>query len=1110
MKVYQTFRTILVSIVILFFHNSIFSQKYKEMMNDNSFNFYDVVKEAESYFKTIDVTKKGSGYKQFMRWAVGNEYKYYPSGDRLAVDPEFVVKAYKKNLSSKQDQSSTIVLTNGWREIGPFAINNITGHYAAGMGRVEDFYVNPNNKQQIYSCSRSGGLWKTENEGATWYSLSTETLVASGVNSIAVNPSDFNHIYIALQNARNNYSYGIYESSNGGESFTETGFNPTNLGLGGLGSNFKIYTVKHHPTIEDFLVVGTSNGLYITLNNFSSWTKIVDSGQFIQVEFHPTNDAIFYAYNNSQRNLVYVYNSLNNDYSTTTINSNNNNLATIAVTENAPDYIYFASSSGIFRSTNSGLNFSFISNSFNNISNIGTDAFAVSSSNYQNLLIGGVDAANSTNGGLSFTKRTDWYLGSSLHGNGSLEENYFNSTAYVHADLRIAKSIDGLFYVGTDGCLAKSEDGGVTWQNLMQINAPPIRENYKLGISQSHNKVAISGSQDNGTSIKKPTEWVEAYGADGMEGIVLPLNPEYMIGSYQFGGRIRTLNAGTSNTIVTSNGTDGWWEAPLAYDPNDQFKIYDFRNGVYVSTDFGLNYNYVGTPSFLSSNPDNYWWQIRNAEIAQNNSDIIIVSRTSEIEKSTDGGISFTNIRNNLPNHMIQDIAINPNDDNDIIVVNASFTDNSEKVFRSINGGASWINITHNIGDIPVHTVVIDHTNNPKIYIGTEVGVYYMPLDGNNWVLYSPDLPNVAIEELEINYGANTLKAATWGRGLWEYDLVDRASYPSIESTSITDPVSLNSPLEESYQYVTSEIIYDGNLTDVKVIFSINNQSFDNSINMSNASGDVWVSDQAIPNSALSGDKVYFKVIATGANNDTSSTYKLMYKVSEFMYCSSVGLTGTTSDFINQVRLGDFVNDSDQNYYTLYDNLEPIELNVGETYELSVRLDYAFNLDNAAVWIDFNRNAIFDDTELITMSQYNNNISNGSFTVPDDVVYGQNLRMRVSNIYDNISDPCGNAYGEVEDYVIIVNNTLDIDNFDENDRTVSVYPNPSSSDIFLKSSENILKVELYDLRGRKIIQQNNLNKFETQFNVEHLKEAIYILNVYTKEKIIVKKIVKKN
>ena len=75
-------------------------------------------------------------------------------------------------------------------------------------------------------------------------------------------------------------------------------------------------------------------------------------------------------------------------------------------------------------------------------------------------------------------------------------------------------------------------------------------------------------------------------------------------------------------------------------------------------------------------------------------------------------------------------------------------------------------------------------------------------------------------------------------------------------------------------------------------------------------------------------------------------------------------------------------------------------------------------MDTAAAWIDFNRNAVFDDTELISMSQYNNNISVGSFTVPDDAVIGQNLRMRVSNIFNNVSDPCGNAFGEVEDYII--------------------------------------------------------------------------------------------
>ena len=1111
MKLKHLFKTILLFISIFFFQQTAYSQDYKDMMKNNTINFYDVVDEAESYFKTIDVYAKGSGYKQFMRWANSNEYKYYPSGDRLSIDPEFATKAYQKNSANKSTPLNRSNMFGGWREIGPFAIDNITGHYAAGMGRVEDFYVDPNNTQNIYICSRSGGLWKTENEGSTWSITSTEILLASGVNSIAVDPLNFNHVYVALQNANNNYSFGLYESLDGGTSFNETGFNPTSLGLGGLGSNFRIYTITHHPTITNLLLVGTSNGLYKTTNNFSTWTNVIDTGEIVQVEFHPTNASIIYAYNNLQKNLVYVSNNTGNTFSTTTISGNSNESATIAVTANASNDLYFASSSGIFKSTNSGSSFSFISNSFNNISTIGTDAFAVNSTNNQNLLIGGVDGANSTDGGVNFTKRTNWYLADPIHGTGTLEQNYFNSTAYVHADLRTAKSINGDFYVATDGCLAKSVDGGVTWQNLMQTNAPAIRENYKLGISQSNNNVAICGSQDNGTTIKNSTEWVEAYGADGMEGIILPLNPEYMIGSYQFGGRIRTLNAGTSNTIVTSNGTNGWWEAPLAYDPNDQFKIYDFRNGVYASTDFGLNYNYVGTPSFLSSNPNNYWWQIRNAEIAQNNSDIMVVSRASEIEKSTNGGVNFFDIKNNLPNHEIQDIAFNPTDDDDIIVVNASYQNNGQKVYRSTNGGASWSNITFNIGDIPVHTVVIDHTNNPNIYIGTEVGVYYMPLNGNNWILYNTGLPNVAVQELEINYGANIIKAVTWGRGLWEYDLVGRDIYPSIESTSITNPPTLNSPLEGRDQFVSSVINYSGTLTNVEVKYAINNQLLNNTISMTNTSGNLWISDQALPSSALVGDKVFFKVFATGSNTDTSDTYKFMYEVRDFSYCTSEGLSGTGSDYINQVGLGSFVNNSSQDYYTLYDTLEPIQLTLGETYQLSVSLNYAFEPDQAAAWIDFNRDAVFDTTELINMSGYTNNISTGNFTVPNDVVLGQTLRMRVSNIYNNTIAPCGNVSGEVEDYLITVNNsTFTVNEFNQNDKTVSIYPNPSTSEVFVKSSENISKIELFDIRGRKVIQQNNLNKLDTQFNIEHFDEAMYILNIYTKDRVIVKKLIKVN
>ena len=60
----------------------------KDLMNDNSINFYDVVNAGEAFFNSIDKGAKGSGYKPFMRWINANEYKYYPDGDRSAVDPD--------------------------------------------------------------------------------------------------------------------------------------------------------------------------------------------------------------------------------------------------------------------------------------------------------------------------------------------------------------------------------------------------------------------------------------------------------------------------------------------------------------------------------------------------------------------------------------------------------------------------------------------------------------------------------------------------------------------------------------------------------------------------------------------------------------------------------------------------------------------------------------------------------------------------------------------------------------------------------------------------------------------------------------------------------------
>lgn len=1083
------------------------AQKYKDMMEDYSINFYDVVKEAESYFKTINKDVKGSGYKNFMRWHSSNEYKYYPSGDRASVDHGFPERAYQKYLLNNKKNAKTTKLFGNWRELGPLAIGKITNNYTVGIGRIIDFHVNPDNTDVIYIGSRSGGLWKTTNGGDTWQSTGTEKLPATGVGSIAVDPTNFAHVYITCQNAINNYSYGIYESFDGGVTFNQARFNPENLGLGGLGSNFEIFDLKIHPTIDNLIFVGTSAGLYKTTNNFNSWTLIINSGSINQIETHPANVNIVYVYNLLEKNKIYRSIDRGDSFSTISINNNNNKEAIIATTIDAQNDLYFASESGIFKSTDSGRSFTLVANSISSLETVGADAFAVNSNNSNNMIIGSVDAANSLDGGLNFTQRTDWNLRQMANGSGSVQDNYFKSTAYVHADIRKAKSINGVFYAATDGCLAKSTDQGVTWSNLTKINTPGIRENYKLGLSQSDNDIVICGSQDNGTTIKNDNEWVEAHGADGMEGIVLPINPNYMIGSIQFGKRIRTLDRGENNTLVITNDVNGWWEAPLAYNPNDHFNIYDFRNGVYTSNDFGLNYTYVGAPQFLKANPDSYWDQIRNAEIAQNNPNIIIVSGKSEIEKSTNGE-TFVSIKNNLPNSEIEDIAINPNNDNDIFVVYASYQNDNKKVYRSENGGSSWYNISYNLGNIPTHTIVIDQTDNPYIYIGTEIGVYYKPLNGNTWVLYNNGLPNIAIEELEINHGANTIKAATWGRGLWEYDLVNRSTYPTIEKTSITNPPSFVDPKENTNQIVTSTINYEGQLSKVEVRYSVNDLLFNNSISMTNTTGNTWVADSSLPTS-ITGDKVYFKVFATGSYEDTSSTYKFMYEVRIKKYCEASGKSGTGGDYITQVKVGDFINNSGKNNYSLYNNLDTISFSKGNTYEVAVSLNIAFDLDNAAIWVDFNGDATFDDNELINMSKYENNTAKGTIVLPDNTLLNTNLRMRVSNIYNSDISPCGTAFGEVEDYIINVSDgTLSVNNFIENDRVTTVYPNPSKNYVYVKSDKMINKIEVFDLKGRKVIYKTNVNKLNTDVIVKYLDKSIYLLYVHTNDGIIVKKIIK--
>ena len=656
-----------------------------------------------------------------------------------------------------------------------------------------------------------------------------------------------------------------------------------------------------------------------------------------------------------------------------------------------------------------------------------------------------------------------------------------------------------MFWVNTDGLLAKSNDNGLTWEFF---EGQSIRENYCLGASQSNHYRTITGSQDNGTSIKNENNWIEFYGADGMEGIIHPLNDDWMIGSLQFGGKRRTKDGGYNQDGVNPDNFNGDWVTPLMYDPNDQMSIYTMTNILYRSDDFGSTWNTLGN-SFFGGN-------IQNAAIAENSS-AIAISNYNRLKISYDGGMTFTEVSQSLPNQFITDIAFDPKDDSTIIVTYGTYGNNNQKVYLSNNQGDTWQNITHNLGNMPIRTVVIDHTEDSTIYLGAEIGVYKKTMSEDSWELYNENLPNTTVMELEVVYGSNTLRGTTWGRGVWEYSLAGRENYPSIRTTSISNQPTDTQPKEGIDQFVSSTIDYDGNLNSVYVEWVT--QSGSEIIQMSNSSDNIWVSDSAIPNFEA-GTKVFFKVYAESSSGLLSETYKFMYEVRENVLCTP-SMNCDYNDGFQLFQLQDIDNSSGCEGYGDFTSLST-NLEQGNDYELTVTTGYGDQY--IKVWIDYNDDLDFTEDEVVINNYiiapgvaggvYTETIS---FTIPEDAVLGQHIMRAKANWAGDVPvDACvETTYGETEDYsVVIVESSLGIieNTFPENP---IIYPNPTNGNVSidLRKNYNNVIIKLNDILGRKIIEQSYNQGRVFNLNIKE-SPGVYFLTIVTENKRVVFRLIK--
>jgi photosystem II stability/assembly factor-like uncharacterized protein len=169
-----------------------------------------------------------------------------------------------------------VLNATSFRNIGPFRTSAWVTEIAVPETPARDHLYT------IYAATRTGGLWKTSNNGVTWDPISDSVEVAA-VGAVALAPSNPSIVWMGTgdqANARSSYSgKGIFKSTDAGKTWQSMGLPDTH----------HIARIVIHPTNPDLVYVAAmghlfsrneERGVFRTRNGGKTWDKVlyVDDG----------------------------------------------------------------------------------------------------------------------------------------------------------------------------------------------------------------------------------------------------------------------------------------------------------------------------------------------------------------------------------------------------------------------------------------------------------------------------------------------------------------------------------------------------------------------------------------------------------------------------------------------------------------------------------------------------------------------------------------------------------------------------------------------------------------------------------------------------------------
>lgn len=682
------------------------------------------------------------------------------------------------------------------RQIGP----------AIMSGRIIDLENHPTNDRIIYAGAAGGGVWKSNNGGASFQPIFDE--YPQSIGKIKLDPKDpDNVIWVGTGEiwTRNSVSVGdgLYKSIDGGVTWEKKGFDKSE----------RISSIEINPANTNEMYVGVlgalwgdsdERGVYKSTDGGNTWTKVFYIGPgtgCADLVMDPKDPATLYASMWDFRRTAWSFSS-------------------------------GGTNSALYKSTDSGKNWTKIHKGFPS-GTLGRIAFAVAPSNSK-ILYAAIESEKdeekglyrSDDAGANWThlnkdfglvvrpfyfsritidpRNPDVIVKAGLFGSISRDGGKsFKGLGPMHADIHDIvfdiKNSDRM-YVGCDGGVYRTWDGGTTMEIVANI---PVSQFYHLSLDDKEPYNIYGGLQDNGS-------W---YGPSSSPGGVEARDWN----SIGFGDGFRVLKHPTKNIIYSEmQGAENvWrydtdrkqtktiqplavqgdpklrfnWNAPMAISTHNPDRFYMGSQFVHKSNDMGDTWMKISpdltTNDKAKQNQEDSGGLSKDNSGAENHCTVFTIAESSldenvvwagtddgNVQVTRDGGKTWTNTTSNIPglppNTWCYHIEASAHDKAVAYAVFDGHTRNDTKpyVYKTSDYGRTWTSlVTDDIYGF-ARSIQEDYVKPGLLFLGTEFGLFISIDDGKNWSRFTNNMPATSVHYIDLHKKTNDLVMATHGRGI--------------------------------------------------------------------------------------------------------------------------------------------------------------------------------------------------------------------------------------------------------------------------------------------------------------------------------------------------------